>query len=59
MTYKIANEKVGITEFILKKHFYFMICINNIMFLLRHVSCVPNGASVSELSILDCPFAFL
>ena len=26
---------------------------------LRSVSCVPNVASVSGLSILDCPFGFL
>jgi hypothetical protein len=25
----------------------------------RHVSSVPNVASVSEWSILDCPFSFL
>jgi len=26
---------------------------------LSHVSCVPNIASVSGLTILDCPFGFL
>jgi hypothetical protein len=26
---------------------------------LSSVSCVPNVASVSEWSILDCPFSFL
>ena len=38
--------------------FSFLCCIVLIVYL-RLVSCVPNVASVSGLSILDWPFGFL
>ena len=38
--------------------FKFLFCISSFV-CLRPVSCVPNVATVSGLSILNCPFGFL
>ena len=40
-------------------HLFSFLCYIFCFVCLRHVSCVPNVASVSGLFILDCPFGFL
>ena len=40
-------------------HLFSFLCCYYCFVCLRPVSCVPNAASVSELSILDLPFRFL
>jgi len=38
--------------------FSFLSCFIFVFFCLRSLLCVPNVASISELSILYCPFRF-
>ena len=40
-------------------HLFNFLCCDYCFICLRSVYCVPNAASVSELSILDLPFRFL
>jgi hypothetical protein len=50
---------VGWGEGEVAHHFSFLCCVVFVSFVcLRPVSCMPNIASVSGLSILDCLFVF-
>ena len=36
----------------------FLCCVVFLAWFFRHMSCVPKGASISGLSVHDCPFGF-
>jgi len=50
---------LGFGEVLVAHFFCVVFCLFCRCVCLPHVSCVPIVASVSGLSILDCPFGFL
>ena len=56
-----THEFIPVVGTVRFAHYIILVfCVGFFCFVcLRPVSCVPNVASVSGLSILDCPFGFL
>ena len=60
---RTIRRHLGLTPFFSVSMLFIFFCVVLCLFFcfvrLRPVFCVPNVASVSGLSILDCPFGFL
>ena len=57
---RFYRKGILLRYFCVAHHFSFLYCVVILSFVfLRPVSYLPNGFSVSGLSILDCPFGFL
>jgi len=54
-----APEFIPVVRRVRVAHLFRFLCYDFCVICLRPLSCVPNVACVSRLSILDYPFAFL